>query len=389
MVIVVIGGGFAGLSAAREIDHRLPFDSQHEIILIDRHDYTTMLPSLPDVAGRRVEPDRVRETIVSQISGRVHFVHETVDYIDCATRTIMMDDTQLIYDRLVFAPGSKVNFYQHEEPFTRNLKLDCLDDAIKIRDSFARALFNTENLNVVISGGGFTGMEVASNLYRYAGFLERNCNIHVVDRNTTVLPSLGDKQARYVMDQMARLGFNFILDNEVESYQDQVVTLKSGEKIENTFFVWCSGVKLAIPIHGTMQQIRDGRIVVDEFLRIPEYPDVYVAGDAAAVKTEAGYLRRAVNFAAMGGKLAARNLVAASKGEKLKKFKPVDLGWVIPLYTTSVGEAFGMKTQGRIGIPLHYLMCGIKNYNVKNVSSYAGYAFKFSFARRFRRYTGD
>ncbi len=389
MIIAIIGGGFAGLSAAREIDHRLPNDSPHEVILIDRHDYTTMLTSLPDVAGRRVEPERVCEQIVSQISGRVRFIRENVDYVDFVTRTIKMDDTELVYDKLVFAPGSKANFYQHTGEFTQNLKLDCLDDAIKIRDSFAKALFNTENLNVVISGGGFTGLEVASNLYRYAGYLDRKCNIFVVDRNSTVLSNLGEKRARYVMDQMARLGFNFILENEVDYYQDQIVTLKSGEMIDNAFFVWCSGVKLAIPVQGSMQQIRDGRIVVDEFLRIPEHPDVFVAGDAAAVKSKNDYLRRAVNFAAMGGKQAAINIVASIKGSSLKKFNPVDLGWVIPLYTTSIGEAFGMKTQGRIGIPLHYLMCGIKNYNAKNVSSYAGYAFKFSFARPFRRYTGD
>lgn len=55
-------------------------------------------------------------------------------------------------------------------------------------------------------------------------------------------------------------------------------------------------------------------------------------------------------------------------------FKPVDLGWVIPLYVTSVGEAFGRKTKGRLGIPMHYVMCDIKNYNVKNILSYSGYS---------------
>ena len=300
--------------------------------------------TLPDDGSR---PDKVRESIVSQISKRVRFIRETVDYVDFSTRTIKMDDTELVYDKLIFAPGSKVNFYNHNEAFARNLKLDCLDDALKIRDSFARALFNTDSLNVVISGGGFTGMEVASNLYRYAGFLERNCTIYVIDRNASILPSLGEKRSQYIMDQMSRLGFKFILDNEVVSYGDQTVVLKTGEKIRDAFFVWCSGVKLAIPVKGNMQQIRDGRIVVDEFLRIPEHLDVFVAGDSAAVKSADGYLRRAVNFAAMEGKLAAKNLAASLKGASLKKFKPIDLGWVIPLYTTSVGEAFGHENPGK------------------------------------------
>lgn len=389
MIYAILGGGFAGLAAARELDKRLPTDSQHEIILIDRHEYTTMLPSLPDVAGKRVEPDKVRETITSQVSRRVRFIREAVDSVDFPSRTIKMGDTELVYDKLIFAPGSKVNFYNHNAEFQKNLKLDCLEDAIKIRDSFARALFNTDRLHVVISGGGFTGMEVASNLYRYAGFLERPCTITVIDRNQTIMPSLGEKRSRYIMEQMAKLGFQFMLGTEVESYQDRTVTLKTGEKIHDAFFVWCSGVRLAIPVQGSQRQIRDDRIIVDEFLRIPEHLDVYVAGDAAAIKAGDTYLRRAVNFAALSGKLAARNVAAELKGAQLKRFKPVDLGWVIPLYTTSVGEAFGLKTQGRIGIPLHYLMCGIKNYNAKNVSSYAGYALKFSFARPFRRYTGD
>ncbi|MDD2534691.1 MAG: FAD-dependent oxidoreductase [Eubacteriales bacterium] len=389
MVFAILGGGFAGLAAARELDKRLPKKPSYEIVLIDRHSYTTMLPSLPDVAGRRVEPDRVKEAITSQLPKRVRFIKEAVEYVDFSTRTIQMGDTELVYDQLIFAPGSRANFYNHSAQFQKNLKLDNLDDAIMIRDSFARALFNVEHLNVVISGGGFTGMEVASNLYRYAGFLERSCSIYVVDRNRTILPALGDKRSNYIMEQMSRLGFQFILDTEVSDYADQTVVLNTGEKIHDAFFVWCSGVKLAIPARGHQQQIRDDRIIVDSFLRIPEHPEVFVAGDAAAVKAGDTYLRRAVNFAAMSGKIAARNAVAALQGKNLKRFKPIDLGWVIPLYTTSVGEAFGMKTQGRIGIPLHYLMCGIKNYNAKNISSYAGYAIKFSFARPFRKYTGD
>lgn len=389
MLIAIVGGGFAGLSAARELDRRLPQRGDYQIVLIDRHDYTTMLPSLPDVAGKRVEPDRVKESIRSQVPERVRIIRETVDYVDFTAHRLAMGDTDLIYDKLIFAPGSRANFYQHSERFKQNYKLDSLDDAIKIRDSFARALFNNDHLNVVVSGGGFTGMEVASNLYRYAGFLERSCSIYVVDRNHTILPSLGEKRSNYLMTQMSRLGFQFLLGTEVEDYQDETVFLKTGEKIHDAFFVWCSGVKLAIPVRGHQKQLRDERIVADPFLRIPEHLDVYVVGDAAAVKDGEAYLRRSVNFAAMAGKLAARNLAAEIKGRKLKRFRPIDLGWVIPLYTTSVGEAFGLKTQGRLGIPLHYLMCGIKNYNLKNVSTYAGYAFKFSFARPFRRYTGD
>ncbi len=381
MKIVVIGGGFAGIAAARKIHNQLPFDSEHEVILIDRHTFTTMLPSLPDVAGQRVPPKSLIEDIRKQIPGGIRFINRTVDRVDFTSRQVIMGDQSMTYDYLVFSPGSKTNFFNKSPEFQKNLKLDCLEDAMTVMAAFTRAIQEAENLNVVISGAGFTGLELATNLYHNAKEVGKPINIYVVEKAPTVLPMLGETMARYVMNQMKRLKLNFLTDEEVVDYANGTVTLKNGQPITNAFFVWCSGVKLAVPVTGNQKQLFDGRIIVDEYLRIPEHPEVFVAGDSAAFKSGANYLRRAVNFAYMAGQLAGGNVLALLEDKPLTPFKPVDLGWVIPLYVTSIGEAFGHKTKGRLGIPLHYIMCGIKNYNVKNIISYITFAIRFVFAQ--------
>lgn len=157
--------------------------------------------------------------------------------------------------------------------------MDCLDDALTIREAFSRALQQTKPPNVVISGAGFTGLELATNLYHQAKSANKPIKIYLVEKAATVLPMLGEPLARYVMDKMTRLELNFLTVEEVEDFENGTVYLKKGEPIHNAFFVWCSGVKLAIPVTGQQKQLFDGRMIVDQYLRIPEHPEVFVAGD--------------------------------------------------------------------------------------------------------------
>jgi NADH dehydrogenase len=94
------------------------------------------------------------------------------------------------------------------------------------------------------------------------------------------------------------------------------------------------------------------------------------------------YLRRSVNYAAMMGSLAAKNISNIIYNRKLQSFKPFDPGWVIPVNTTSIGEAFGHGIKGRLGILMHYIICGVKNYNFSNFVSFCVSAFKFAFEKK-------
>lgn len=395
MKVVVIGGGFGGLAAIRTIYKAFSStqEGMPEIVLIDKNSYCTMLPSLPDVVGGRVNKEHLMGKYHEVAPSKIKLVVGEVQCVNFINKTVETNNEKITYDYLVFAPGSVANFFNHQDHFIQQChKLDCLEDAEKTQRAFDLALEKNETLNVVISGGGFTGLELATNLYHRAYEKGKKITVSMIELCDTILPMLERKRSEYVMKKMKDLGIEFITSESIVTYEEGVVTLKSGKKIENAFLCWCSGVKMGLKTVGHHQSIYDGRICVNKNMQIEEHPEVFVVGDAAAIvdpklttKERTVYLRRAVNFAYMQGNLSGKNILALIQNKPLKTYKIIDLGWVIPLYTTSIGEAFGQKIRGRVGIMMHYMICGVKNYTLANVGAYCWYAMKFSATRKKNR----
>lgn len=381
MRVVIIGGGFAGVAAAKKLYNQLSFEQEVEIILIDRNKHTTMLPSLPDVAGNRVSYRYLKEDIEKVIPRGVKFLNNEIDKVDFENKMIKMGEVELVYDYLIFAPGSKTNFYDFDETRLKDYKLDSLEDALRIRDNFYRMTNKNELTNVVISGAGYTGIELACNLYHFAQENKKKITITIIERSDRVLKTLKENISSYVTEKLSLLSIKIITNDEVKDFDGDKVTLKSGKVIDKAFFCWCSGVKIGITPKGKHNTIKDGRIIVDSFLRIPEHQEVFVVGDAAAIKYKDEYIRRAVNFSFKEGKNTGKNVAAILTDKKLKPYKPVDLGWVMPLYISSIGVGFGKEIRGRRGILFHYLMCGLKNYNGRNFRKYIKCGLKFSFTK--------
>lgn len=381
MKIVIIGGGFAGIAAAKKLYNKLPFDRSAEIILIDKSEHSVMLPSLPDLAGGRVKTKYLLGDIRKQLPGGITFLQKEVTKVNLIEKKVYFEDSKIKYDYLIISSGSKTNFYDKDEEFQKNYKLESLEDALKIQKDFKKFVNENEDVNVVVSGAGFTGLELASSLFHSAKVEGKKVKVSLIERSNRVLPMLSEERSSYVMKHMRDMGIDFITEDEVLDYKEKKVSLKSGLMIENAFFCWSSGVRMGLPVIGDYTAERDGRIIVDENLRMPEHPEVFVAGDAAAFKCSSGYIRRAVNFSYMAGQTAGYNIAATILKAPLKAFKVVDLGWVIPLYVTSIGEAFGVPTKGRLGIMLHYVMCGLKNYSLKNFIRYCFFALQFVFTK--------
>lgn len=383
MKIAVIGGGFAGRAAARVIGQSLGGGLVDELVLIDRNEFTTMLPSLPDLAGDRVREADLKESIDKLIPSSVQFMQKNITQVNLHRKEIHFSDGGLYqYDYLVFAPGSKTNFYGNTVlPFTA-FKMDCMQDALKIRQAAEAFINQNDDIHFVISGAGFTGIELATNLYHMAHAMGKKPKVTLVEVTNKVLPMLSEPMSTHVKKTVEGLGIEFLLEREVVSYENNTVAFKDGSTIPNAFYCWCAGVMTSVPLVGSQQETRDKRVLVDSYLRIPEHPEVFVAGDAAAVKDDKGFvIRRAVNFSATEGKLAGQNLVSVINKETLKPYKVVDLGWVIPLYVDSIGEALGQPLKGRKGIAFHYIMCGLKNYSVRNFLNYLGYSGRFTFTK--------
>lgn len=359
---VIIGGGFAGLQACRALrGHSI------QTLLIDSQSATTMLPALPDVAGGWVPERLVQRPLAELLPPNVVPLQQSVSSIDLESGTLVAGGETMGYRHLLIAAGSVPNFYQTGFPRDRLYALGTLQDALRIRNDFAAYLQQVDRPHVLVSGTGYTGLELAMSLFFRAKAAGKPCGVTIVDPKPILLPSLPDKQRQYVLDFLVGQGADVRLGVAVESF-DGRHAIAGGRTYENVFYCWAAGSMFAVPeIKGNVERIRDGRLKVNPDLSLPGYPNVFVAGDSAAIYRNGQALRKAVNFAYYGGRHAGRNIARRLHGRSTRPFRPRDLGWVVPFHVTSIGRLPGnLWIRGRLGVRLHHLMCGIRNYSLAN-----------------------
>lgn len=170
----------------------------------------------------------------------------------------------------------------------------------------------------------------------------------------------------YTARNLVRLNIEVLTKSAIEHIEGKVVNI-SGQKIfDNALVIWTAGVKTARFIQElSAEKNTQGRLAVDGYLRLDR--NSFVVGDAAYVKYEKNYLRMAVQFAIAQGNLAAANITRSIEGKKLMEYKPIDLGYIIPMANNhSCGNVFGVNLSGKLPTLLHFIMCIYRLYGVRN-----------------------
>ena len=374
--ILIIGGGFAGQQACNALRRR-----RERILLIDPNPGPTMLPALPDLAGGWVPERLVHRPFREILPANVEHLQAAASMVDLDAGTVQADGQSIAYEQLLIVPGSVPNFYDSPFPRENMHALGTLDDARRIRREFEEYLRATDRPHLLVAGTGYTGLELAMSLFFRAKAAGHPCGVAIVDPSPILLPSLPENRRRYVLDFLVAHGAEVRLDVAVESF-DGRNAVAGGRTYADVFFCWAAGSKLALPeIKGNVARLRDGRLKVARDLSLPNYPQVFAAGDAAAIERRGQPLRKAVNFAYYGGRRAGQNLLRRRRGRPTRAFRPVDLGWVVPFHETSIGRLpLGIWVRGRLGVRLHHLMCGIRNYSFANFAGCLKLAWKGNYA---------
>ncbi|MGD9802017.1 MAG: NAD(P)/FAD-dependent oxidoreductase [Hyphomicrobiaceae bacterium] len=311
--LLIIGAGFAGmyaaLSAARLRDLKGVTPRDLEIAVVAPKPTLVVRPRLYEARPETLAaPLRdVFETI------DVRFVQGLADSIDTTARTVSLVDgddrvIQLGYDRLVLATGSRL--FRPDIPglVEHGFSVDQLDDAIAL-DRHLHALADRPpslaRNTVVVAGGGFTGIEVATEMPgRLRAILGKDAKIRViiVERNNAVAPDMGAGPRPHIENALRELGVATRLGTGVAALDDGGVTLSGGERIDSATVIWAAGIRAA-PLTAQIPSERDnfGRLIVDRNLRVPNVRDVFATGDAAkAASDDLG------NFALMSCQHATR-----------------------------------------------------------------------------------
>jgi NADH dehydrogenase len=352
--VVIVGAGFAGLSAARELSRLV--GPTTEIVVINSTDYFLYLPLMPQVAGGLVEPRHICISLARQLR-TMRFVLGTVRHIDPKRRTVSWNGPagttgQCVYDRLILAAGSVnkllpipgVADYAHgfrtisEALYLRDHITTQLELAAVAADPAERA----GRCTFVVVGGGYTGTEVAAQgqlltarLARILpGLADQPIRWLLLDTAPQLLPGLDPHLSKTADRVLRRRGVEVRTGQSVTRALVECVELSTGEQVPTRSLIWCVGVRADPLVDGVDLKTNRGRLVVDEFMAVPGTPDVYACGDCAAVPdlTRPGQVcGMTAQHAQRQGTLIARN-VAASLGTGTRKpYKHRDLGFLVDL----------------------------------------------------------
>ena len=356
--VLIIGCGFAGAYAARH----LSWFKEVELTVIDRKVTFDFLPLLPDTLGRGINPQYLTFPIekLSQ-KYKFNFINQEVKSIDL-DKNLVFTSTANSYDYLIIASGSQSNFFGNEEIKKYAYKLNNADDAEKI----ITALRENKFTNFVISGAGYTGIEIATNLSRYFKKNNLKNNIIIVEKAPTILGPLAEWMKDYVLENLKKLKIEVLLNDTVSAVNQNELKLSSGKVFDNAMLIWVSGVKAADFLQGlNLEKNPQGRLKVDEYLRVKD--NCFVVGDAALVADKNNFLRMAVQFSIYQSIIAASNVIISIRQKPLLKYKAIDLGYVVPMANDrSCGIILGMQAKGFIATFMHFTMCIYRSCGIRN-----------------------
>ncbi len=352
--VVIIGGGFAGRAAARILRAAA---GQVRVTLIDRSPVASFQPLLPDCIGRGVRPQDLTVSLEGCAARlRSSFVCAEVTAVDPVARTVLAGTDSYTYDYLLLACGSVTSFYGNDQVRRSALKLDDAEDA-----RAAAAAVRAHEGPFVIVGGGYTGIEIATNIRR---LLERcgrhDARITIVERAPALLGPLPQWMKEYVGCQLRKMEIEVLFNTQLEEVSRDALRLCGGQTIERPLLVWAAGVEAPAFLRTLkLPHNPQGRLAVDTALRAQER--IYVAGDAACFPAGGACLRMGVQFSLVQGSCAAAHILRDIRGRPMRIFKPQDKGYVVPLANSrSCGVVLGMPVRGRLATALHYFMCVLR-----------------------------
>jgi NADH dehydrogenase len=362
--VLVLGGGFAGIGAAQELA-----DSDVDIVLVDEHDYHTFKPLLYQLATGLLENTAVghsvRDLVKKQSNARVH--NDSVEAVDLEAREVRLGKLKpLSYDYLVPALGAEVNFFGVDGAAEHAFPLYTLPDAVRLKNHVVErweaadrdpALIEDGALNVVVVGGGPTGVETAgalAELYHgvftkdYPDVPEGGATITLVEGGPELFAMFNENLREYTRKTLGKLQVEIRTGEVVQAVQPSRVTLKSGDVLPAHTLVWGAGLQGNAVLDELGLELQRGkRIAVDDQLRVPEHPEVFAVGDLAAItdqKTQQ-VLPQLGSVALQSGEHAGKSIGRIIAGKDPKPFKYIDKGTMAAIGRgAAVVQMLGGKT---------------------------------------------
>lgn len=363
--VVIVGAGFGGLWAAKELAGK-PVD----VLLLDRNNYHTFVPLLYQVAAGELEAEQIAYPVRSIVRRKpnVRFLMAEVVDVDLEAKCVITREDRIAYDYLVLAGGSVTNYFGLESVAQRAWSMKDLSEAVALRsrvlELFERAAREEDPgrrrslLTFVIVGGGPTGVEFAATLAEliwtvlvkdYPEISFDEARVILIEAMPTLLPGFDPALSEYTRRVLKAKGVDVRLETMVTGATDREVLLKEGEPIAAETLIWTAGVKAnELAERLPAPKGRGGRVVVTPELHPEEFPEVYVVGDMAYLEDGAGQpIPQVAPAAIQQGAHAARNILRAVAGEPQEPFRYKHLGTMVTIgRNKGVAQVWGRSVRG-------------------------------------------
>lgn len=383
--IVILGGGFAGVECARQLETKFANNPEIELVMVSEDNFLLFTPMLPQVASGMIETRHIVLPIRT-ICQKTKFYEGRIKNIDPHGKLVNLWGTgdkrsiSIHYDFLVVALGSETNFFGMADVEKNAYTMKTLNDAVMLRNRVIDMLEQAENetnpilrksfLNFVVVGGGFAGIETAGELMdllldarkHYPTIHEDDLKVVVLEALPMILPGFNEKLAEFAKDKMTERGIDIRLKTAVTSFDGNEVTTKSLDETPNDAMdhsvidsirtktlVWTAGVTPVNTIKRSMFKTDKGKMVVNEYLEVPEFPGVFAIGDCALFmdpETQRPYAPTA-QIAEAQAKTAANNLTALIENSQKEEFEYHSKGQMAIIgKRTGIATFLGMNISG-------------------------------------------
>lgn len=344
--IVIVGGGFAGLMLAKKLAK-----ANYQIVLLDKNNYHQFQPLFYQVAMAGLEPSSIAFPLRKFFQGnRNVFIRVTeVTAIEPENKRLQTPLGIVNYDHLVIATGADTNFFGNAALAAKALPMKSVSEALYLRnrilDDYEKTLSITDMeerqgyIDIVIVGGGPTGVEIAGSLAEMRKYIlpkdypEMNCEeieIILIQSGDQLLKGMSDEAAKKALEFLQKLDVKVILNNRVTSYDGEIVTMKDGTTIRSRKVIWAAGIHGAIFKGFPADAIGPGnRLKIDNHCRVLGLENLYALGDVALMSGDEKFPEghpQVAQVAMQMGKYLADAFKRKQKGKPVGTFAYRDLG---------------------------------------------------------------
>ena len=357
--IVILGGGFAGVECTRQLESKFGNDPDIELVMVSEDNFLLFTPMLPQVASGMIETRHIVLPIRT-ICKKTKFYEGRIKNIDPFGKLVNLWGTgdkrsiSIHYDFLVVALGSETNFFGMADVEKNAYTMKTLNDAVVLRNRIIDMLEQAENetnpilrksfLNFVVAGGGFAGIETAGELMdlildarkHYPTIHKDDLKVVVIEALPMILPGFNEKLAEFAKQKLIERGIDIKLQTAITSFDGNEVTTKSIDQnpkdpvdeskvdsIRTKTLIWTAGVTPVNTIKRSMLKTDRGKVIINEYLEVQDFPGVFAIGDCALFlnpETKRPFPPTA-QIAEAQAKTAAKNLTALIENSEKEKFE--------------------------------------------------------------------